>query len=47
MNRTVVEHVQTMLADAELPDTYWWEALQYVVLPHNISPTHDLRGMYS
>ena len=47
MNRTLVECVRTMLTDAELPDTYWWEALQYVDLPHNMSPTHALRGMYS
>jgi len=31
-----------MLADAELPDIYWWDALQYEALLHNVSPTHAL-----
>ena len=31
-----------MLADAELPDIYWWDTLQYAVLLHNVSLTHAL-----
>jgi len=42
MNRTLVERVRTMLIDAELPDGYWWDALQYAALLHNVSPTHSL-----
>jgi len=42
MNRTLVEWVCTMLIDAELPDGYWWDALQYAALLHNVSPTHSL-----
>ena len=42
MNRTLVERVRAMLIDAELPDSYWWEALQYAALIHNVSPTRSL-----
>ena len=42
MNRTLVERVRTMLIDASLPDGYWWDALQYAVLLHNISPSRSL-----
>jgi gag-polypeptide of LTR copia-type/GAG-pre-integrase domain/Integrase core domain/C2H2 zinc-finger len=42
MNRTLVERVQTMLIDADLPESYWEYALQYTVLLHNISPSCSL-----
>jgi len=42
MNRTLVERVRTMLIDTELPDGYWWDALQYAALLHNVSPTRSL-----
>jgi len=42
MNRTLVEQVCIMLIDAELPDGYWWDALQYAALLHNVSPTRSL-----
>jgi len=42
MNRTLVERVRTMLVEAELPDTYWWDALRYATLLHNVSPTRSL-----
>jgi transposase InsO family protein len=42
MNRTLVERVRTMLLDADLPESYWWEALQYAALLHNVSPTRSL-----
>jgi hypothetical protein len=31
-----------MLLDVNLPKSYWWEALQYAALLHNISPTCSL-----
>ena len=42
MNRTLVEQVRTILLDAELPNSYWWDALQYAALLHNVSPTRSL-----
>jgi len=42
MNRTLVKRVRTMLIKAELPDTYWWDALWYATLLHNVSPTRSL-----
>jgi len=42
MNRTLVKWVHTMLVEAELPDTYWWDALRYATLLHNVSPTRSL-----
>jgi len=42
MNRTLVKRVHTMLIDAELPDGYWWDALQYAALLHNVSPMRSL-----
>jgi len=42
MNRTLVERVCTMLVEAELPDAYWWDALRYAALLHNVSPTRSL-----
>ena len=44
MNCTLVERVWTILIDAELPDTYWWDALQYAAFLHNVSLTCSLRG---
>jgi len=42
MNRMLVKQVRTMLIDTKLPDGYWWDALQYTVLLHNMSPTRSL-----
>ena len=42
MNWTLVEQVQMMLFNADLPKSYWFEALQYAALLHNISPTRSL-----
>ena len=42
MNRTLVKQVHTMLVNAELPNSYWWDALQYAVHLHNVSPTCSL-----
>jgi transposase InsO family protein len=44
MNRMLVERVWTMLLDANLPESYWWEALQYTALLHNVSPTRSLNN---
>jgi len=42
MNCMLVERVHTMLVEAKLPDAYWWDALRYATLLHNVSPTHSL-----
>jgi len=42
MNCMLVEWVRTMLVEAELPDAYWWDALQYATLLHNVSLTRSL-----
>jgi transposase InsO family protein len=42
MNQTIIERVRTMLLDADLPESYWWEVLQYAALLHNVSPTCSL-----
>ena len=31
-----------MLVEAELPDAYWWDALRYATLLHNVSPMCSL-----
>jgi hypothetical protein len=45
MNWTLLDKVQAMLAGADLPETYWFEALQYAALLHNIMPTWALNDM--
>jgi len=42
MNHMLVERVCMMLIKAELPDAYWWDALWYATLLHNVSLTHSL-----
>ena len=42
MNHMLVERVCTMLIDAKLPDSYWWDALQYTAHLHNMSPIRSL-----
>jgi len=42
MNCTLVEWVCTMLINTKLPNSYWWDALQYAVLLHNVSPMCSL-----
>jgi len=44
MNCMLLEHVWMMLTDADLPDSYWWDALQYAALLHNMSPTCSLNN---
>ena len=42
MNRTLVETVQTMLADSRLPHSFWAEALSTAAYLINQSPTKTL-----
>jgi len=42
MNHTLVERVHMMLIDTELPNAYWWDALQYATHLHNVSLTCSL-----
>jgi len=45
MNRTLVETVRSMLADAELPPVFWAEALSTAVYLRNRSPTKALKDI--
>lgn len=45
MNRTLLDKVRAMLLDADLPESYWYDALVYATFLHNISPTHSLDCM--
>ena len=42
MNQTLLDKVQAMLIDADLPQSYWYDALRYATHIHNILPTHAL-----
>jgi len=42
MNRTLLDKVWAMLADADLPQLYWFDALEYAALLHNVTPTRAL-----
>jgi transposase InsO family protein len=39
LNRTLIEKVHTMLSDAKLPKSYWFDALEYAVILQNVLPT--------
>src|SRR5713226_5475972 len=45
MNRTLLDKVRAMLVDAGLPETYWYDALEYAAFIHNLSPTRALENM--
>ena len=45
MNRTLLDKVRSMLTDAELPETYWYDALLYATHLHNVSPTRALEDV--
>ena len=45
MNHTLLDKVRAMLLDAELPESYWYDALEYAALLHNMVPTHALGDM--
>jgi hypothetical protein len=42
MNRTLLDKVRAMLLDADLPKSYWYDALTYTAFLHNVSPTRSL-----
>jgi hypothetical protein len=39
MNHMLLDKVHSMLTDTNLPDSYWYDALEYTALLHNISHT--------
>jgi hypothetical protein len=43
MNQTLLNKVQAMLLNANLPKSYWYNALQYAVHIHNVTPTCTLK----
>jgi transposase InsO family protein len=45
MNRTLLNNVRAMLADADLPNTFWFEDLTYAAHLHNLSPPRALENM--
>ena len=45
MNRTLVEMVRSMIADAKLPKKFWAEALSTATYLRNRSPTKSVMGM--
>jgi hypothetical protein len=42
LNHTLLDKTRAMLINANLPDSYWLEALNHATLLHNVSPTHSL-----
>jgi hypothetical protein len=42
MNRTLLDKVRAMLIDAKLPESYWYDTLEYAALLHNVIPTRAL-----
>jgi transposase InsO family protein len=42
MNRTLLDKVRAMLNDADLPFSFWYDALQYAAILHNSSPSATL-----
>jgi transposase InsO family protein len=42
MNRTLLDKVRAMLIDANLPQSYWYDALRYAAHIHNVTPTQAL-----
>jgi len=45
MNRTLLDQVRAMLLDADLPEAYWYDALEYATLIHNVTPTRALNNL--
>jgi transposase InsO family protein len=42
LNHMLLDKTRAMLSDANLPKSYWLEALNYTVLLHNVSPSKSL-----
>jgi transposase InsO family protein len=45
MNHTLLDKVRVMLTDVSLPNTYWYDVLEYAALLHNISHTCALDNL--
>ena len=45
MNRTLLDKVRSMLHDASLPESYWYDALEHATLLHNVTPTRALHDV--
>ena len=45
MNHTLLDKVWSMLRDASLPESYWYDVLEHVTLLHNITPTRALHDV--
>src|SRR5258708_36863337 len=45
MNCPLLDKVRAMLVDASLPETYWYDALEYAAFIHNLSPMRALENM--
>lgn len=44
LNSTLLDKVRSMLQDVSLPESYWYDALDYAVLLHNVTPTRALES---
>lgn len=44
MNRTLVETARAMLSDANLPNSFWGDAILYATHLINRAPTHAVQG---
>ena len=44
MNQTLLDKVQMMLLDTSLPESYWFDTLQYATLLHNMTPEEAWSG---
>jgi len=42
MNWTLIEMVCTLLADAGLPHSFWYDTVEYTARLHNVTPTRSL-----
>jgi hypothetical protein len=42
LNRMLLDKAQAMLANTNLPKSYWLEALNYATFLHNLSPSHSI-----
>ena len=42
LNRTLLKRVWSLLTDADLPETYWFNALIHTAFIHNVTPTRAL-----
>ena len=44
MNRTIMEKARSMLLEADLPESFWAEAVNTAVYLYNRSPMRSLKG---